>query len=104
MGTQLTMKLTGSLMKKLSDAFPALQASFFEILKERIEENGFTDYSLEKTVNHIIDTFQYSEPKIADFIQYGKNIPKNKPDQGNPYKVREDWVEDPYLYKSNADK
>lgn len=83
MAAQLTPKLTGSLMKKLSDAFPALQPSFFEILKERIHANDFTDVSLEITVNYIIDTFQYSEPKIADFIQYAKNVPKyrDNPDE-----------------------
>lgn len=102
MGTQLTMKLTGSLMKKLSDAFPSLKPSFFEVLKERIQENGFTDYSLEKTVNHIIDTFQYAEPKIADFIQYGKSIPKAINSE-NPYKVRDDFVET-YVHKSNANR
>jgi hypothetical protein len=91
-------------MRKLTDAFPELKPEFFKLLRERIEENEFTDYRLEQTVKHIIDTYQYpNPPKIADFIVYGKGVPLIKPDTENPYKVREDWKPS-YRYKSNADK
>jgi len=59
---------------KVKKAFPALPASFYDILAERIKENGFSDQRLKDAVNHVTDTFTYSMPTVAHFISFDKRV------------------------------
>lgn len=59
---------------KIASAFPQLPETFYSLLHQRAEDNGFSDERFEDAVNYIIDTCQYPQPKIADFIQFDKNI------------------------------
>lgn len=59
---------------KLKIAFPNLPPEFYDILLERIKENGFTDKRLKDAINNLIDNFTYSTPTIANIISFDKRI------------------------------
>jgi hypothetical protein len=59
---------------KLKKTFPALPKEFYEILQDRLMENNFTDQKLTDSVNHVIDTFIYPNPTIANFLSYTKDV------------------------------
>jgi hypothetical protein len=61
-------------LKKLQVAFPSLNSDFFNLLSERIVANGFNNERLHDAIAHLIDTFPYKEPKIADIISYDRKI------------------------------
>jgi hypothetical protein len=51
-----------------------LPADFFDILLERVKENGFCDDRLKDAVSHVIDNCPYPTPSIANFISFDKTI------------------------------
>ena len=57
---------------RLKVAFPKMNAQFFNILSERIEENSFTEQRLEDAVNSVIDSFRYRELNVADVIGFDR--------------------------------
>lgn len=59
---------------KLKKAFPSMPLGFYDILDERIRDNGFSDERFTDAVNHVIDTCPYPTPKISDFISFDKRI------------------------------
>jgi len=61
-------------IKKIKAAFPNLPPDFYDILSDRIKENGFSDMRFVNAINHVIDTCKYPTPTIADFIGYDKQI------------------------------
>lgn len=60
--------------KKLKMAFPQLPSGFYDVLMERIKENGFTDKRLKDAVNNLIDNFIYPNPSIANVIGFDKKV------------------------------
>lgn len=58
----------------LKKAFPQLPSGFYEVLSDRIKENGFTDKRLRDAINHLIDNFTYPVPTIANIISFDKRI------------------------------
>lgn len=46
--------------------------TFFEILYERLDKNGFTGERLSDAVNHVIDNFPYKELNVADIVSFDK--------------------------------
>lgn len=112
----LTPKVIFECVAKAKTAFPALTADFFEILSQRIRENGFTDDRLRDAVAHVIDTCPYPTPTIANFISFDRTFkvltydqmlkyndehpgvwelykPVKFPDRKNPVFVHQDDVE-----------
>lgn len=61
-------------LKKLKEAFPRMQPSFFNILSERLIANGFTDSRVTDAVNNVIDNFEYKELNISDVIKFDKKV------------------------------
>lgn len=59
-------------MKRLQTAFPKMENAFFNLLAERVLENGFTAERLKDAVNHVLDTFQYKELNISDIIRFDR--------------------------------
>lgn len=59
-------------LKKLKEAFPKMQPSFFNLLSERIIANGFTDQRLIDSVNHVIDNFEFKELNVSDIIKFDR--------------------------------
>lgn len=60
--------------KVLTSAFPKLQPAWFNILKTRLSEKGFTRERFRKAVYNLIDTCQYPEPTIAQILNYDLRI------------------------------
>jgi hypothetical protein len=58
----------------MTDAFPTLPKGFYDILADRIKENGFCDDRLNDSINHVIDNCIYPQPTIAQFISYDKKV------------------------------
>ena len=48
--------------------------NFFNLLKDRVKANKLTSKRLTDAVNHVIDTFVYQKPAIANFISFDRNI------------------------------
>jgi hypothetical protein len=61
-------------VSRLKLAFPALEVGFFDVLLERIKENGFTDKRLRDAVNNLVDNFVYPTPTIANIISFDKRV------------------------------
>lgn len=59
---------------KIKKAFPILPKEFFDVLEERIFENGFSNERLIDAVNNAIDNCIFPTPTIAQFIGYDKKI------------------------------
>lgn len=59
---------------RLREAFPNIPFGFFDILLERIKQNGFTNKRLTDAINYLIDNFTYPVPTIANIISYDKRI------------------------------
>jgi len=60
--------------KKLKMAFPQLPSGFYDVLMDRVKENGFTDKRLKDSINQLIDNFIYPNPSIANIIGFDKRI------------------------------
>jgi hypothetical protein len=58
-------------------SFPNLPDQFFDVLRERIEANKFTDPRLADAVSHVIDNCHYPTPTVADFISFDKKVKLN---------------------------
>ena len=58
-------------------SFPNLPDQFFDILRERITANGFTDDRFTDAVSNVIDNCHYPTPTIADFISFDKKVKLN---------------------------
>lgn len=59
---------------KIKKSFPTLPVGFYEVLSNRLKENGFNDARLKDAVNNVIDTCHYPTPTIADFISFDKKF------------------------------
>lgn len=59
---------------KMQKAFPSLTPGFFEVLNERIKENGFSDSRLKDAVDYVVDNCIYPAPTIAQFISWDRRI------------------------------
>ena len=55
-------------------AFPNAKAGFFDIVMERVKENGFSDQRLIDAVNNLIDNFRYPNPMVSDIVSFDKRI------------------------------
>lgn len=55
-------------------AFPSLPTVFFDVLRDRINANSFTNERFKDAVNYVIDNCRYPTPTIADFVSYDKRI------------------------------
>lgn len=58
----------------IQKSFPSLPIGFYEIFKERIKANNFTDERLMDAISNVIDTCVYPTPTIAQFISWDKKI------------------------------
>lgn len=61
-------------IKKLKIAFPRMGNEFFNLLAERLVDNGFTSDRLKHAINHVLDNFQYKELNISDIIRYDRRV------------------------------
>lgn len=59
---------------RIKAAFPALPDAFFGILASRIIDNDFCNERLTDAVNHVIDTCQYPNPSVAEFISFDRKV------------------------------
>lgn len=76
----------------LKNAFPNLPAGFYAILHDRVLEHGFTDQRLMDAIKHLIDTFEYPTPAIANIISFDQKVKlytwiqiANKVDKGDSF-------------------
>jgi hypothetical protein len=60
--------------KKLHTAFPSLPAGFFDILIDRMKDNGFSAQRTSDAIKNCIDTCEYPTPTIANIISWDKKI------------------------------
>ena len=63
-----------SSVARIKVAFPDLNKDFYQLLKERIMEKGFSDQRLTDAVNHVIDTCPYPTPTLANFLSFDKRV------------------------------
>ena len=70
----LTLPVIAKSVAKIKKSFPALPEGFYEILSNRIKENGFSDQRLIDAVNNVVDNCPYPQPTIAQFISFDKKI------------------------------
>lgn len=61
-------------MKRLKVAFPKMGNEFFNLLAERVMDNGFSSERLKHAINHVLDNFQYKELNISDIIRFDKRV------------------------------
>ena len=47
---------------------------FFNLLAERVVDNGFTSDRLNHAINHVLDNFQYKELNISDIIRFDRRV------------------------------
>lgn len=60
-------------LNRLKKAFPAMDSNdFYNLLAERVKENGFSGRKLKDAVNHVIDNFQYKELNISDVVRFDR--------------------------------
>lgn len=59
---------------RILNAFPSLSNKFIDILLRRAKEKGFSDKRLTDAVNNVIDTCQYPNPTLANFLSYDKSV------------------------------
>ena len=59
-------------MKRLKVAFPKMDNAFFNLLAERVMDNGFSSERLKHAINHVLDNFQYKELNISDIIRFDR--------------------------------
>jgi len=59
---------------RIKAAFPTLHDAFFDILASRIIDNDFCNERLTDAVNHVIDTCQYPNPSVAEFISWDRTF------------------------------
>lgn len=71
---ELSPNVVAEQMFKLTTIFPALEDEFINVLTERIVANEFTNERLIDAVSHLIDTFKYPRPSIADIIGFDCRI------------------------------
>jgi hypothetical protein len=74
---EFTVKNAIDQFKKLKMAFPQLPAGFYDVLMDRVKENGFTDQRLKDSINKLIDNFTYPNPSIANIISFDKRVKLN---------------------------
>jgi hypothetical protein len=73
--TGLSQKVLTEQIAKVYKAFQGIEnKEYFQVLKERIKESGFSNEKLKDAVNHVIDTCVYPRPQIAEFLSYDKKI------------------------------
>ena len=73
-GVVVDVKTIATELRKLKAAFPKLENDYISVIAERIQENGFTEERLKDAVAHLIDTFRYPNPTIADVIGFDKRV------------------------------
>jgi CRISPR/Cas system-associated endoribonuclease Cas2 len=72
---ELTQDVLTEQIAKIYKAFKNItDKDYFQVLKERIKENNFSNEKLKDAVNHVIDTCVYPTPTIANFLSYDKNV------------------------------
>ena len=71
---ELTQPALVESVARVKATFPQLPPEFFKILIERVKDKGFSDKRLIDAVNHVIDTCQYPNPTMANFLSFDKRI------------------------------
>ena len=71
-GKAATSKEVAVGMKRLKVAFPKMGNEFFNLLSERVVDNGFSSDRLNHAINYVLDNFQYKELNVADIIRYDR--------------------------------
>jgi len=61
-------------MADLKKAFPGLPLTFYDILIDRLKENGFTDQRLKDAIDNTIDSCRYPTPTVADVIDWDQQL------------------------------
>ena len=61
-------------MREIKKAFPELPAGWFDVLKKRCREKGFTNIQFRDAVNNLIDTCVYPKPTIANVLTWDRRI------------------------------
>lgn len=82
---KITSQCLADNLKMIKKTFPTVSTAFLEILKDRFKANGFTDARINNAVQGVIDTCNYSTPTIASFIQFDKDNPIRKMQDGEWY-------------------
>lgn len=59
-------------VKRLSVAFPQQSVDFFKLAVQEMADMGFTRQQMADAVTHLIRTFLYKQPNIADIVSYKK--------------------------------
>jgi hypothetical protein len=71
---QFTVKTELDCVRQLKNAFPSLPIGFYDILHDRIVDNGFSEQRLKDAVKNLIDTCVYPTPTIANIISWDKRV------------------------------
>lgn len=71
---RFTVKTEIDCVRKLKNAFPSLPIGFYDILHDRIVDNGFSEQRLKDAVKNVIDTCVYPTPTIANIISWDKRV------------------------------
>jgi hypothetical protein len=71
---ELTAQCLVSCISDIKKAFPSLPVGFYDILTDRLADNGFSNDRLTDAVRNVIDTCIYPTPTIAQFISFDKRV------------------------------
>jgi hypothetical protein len=74
---ELTPQCLVESMATIKKGFPSLPGGFYDLLCDRVKENGFSDERLRAAVANVIDTCIYPTPTIAQFISFDRKIKLN---------------------------
>lgn len=67
---ELTQRAVVECIAIVKKAFPTLPLGFYDVLIDRIQEQGFNDARLRDAIMHVVDTCIYPTPTIASFISF----------------------------------
>lgn len=73
-GAEASPRQIAVAMSRLKTAFPKMDNAFFNLLAERVMDNGFSEKRLKDAINDILDNFRYKELTVADIIKFDKRV------------------------------
>lgn len=87
---------------KINSAFPSLTEGFYKILSDRLKVKKVTNEEFSDAVDHVIDTCEYPNPQVANFMIY---IDKNRiPPEERPEEIQPVTTDQEKIYEEKDRK
>ena len=74
MKKRATKEFINSQIGRMFDAFPGKEDALYEAIATRIEANGFTEETLARAIDHVIDSVEPYRLSVASVIKAKREI------------------------------